>query len=128
MTHPSIVGARKMIERLKDREVEWEVEKASRDPFEPDVQEAWNATRSEPKLKTVRDLQVSTEEFEARIGALRDELVTMINDNVAALREELDALADGAGEEVGKMNRQLDKLEKALTNVGPRLVKSNDAA
>jgi hypothetical protein len=63
----------------------------------------------------VRDLQVGTEEFEARIAALRDELVTIINDNVAALREEIDLLADEAGSASGKQQRGRD----------PRLLQTN---
>jgi hypothetical protein len=131
--HPSTRRARELLNRLAVKEAAWEAERASRDPFEPDAQEAWQAAKDEPKLKTVRDFHVSTEDFEARISELRAELVSLIEDAIAAFRDELDEFADGVGEEVGKMNRQLDKLEEALSKfpnekLAPRLVKSNDAA
>jgi hypothetical protein len=127
MTHPSTARARELLNRLAVKEAAWEAEKASRDPFQLDAQEAWNATKHEPKLKTVRDFHVSTEDFETRLSELHAELVALIEDAIAAFREEVDALADGVGEEVGKLNHQVDQLEKALSDIPkapPRLVKT----
>jgi len=128
MTHPSNQRARELLNRLAVKEAAWAAEKASRHPDDPDAQLAWQATKPQPK---VRERQVSAEELDARLSQLRDELVSLIEQSVAAFQEELDALADGVGSETGKMQHQIGKLEKALTDIPKgniKLVKSNDAA
>jgi hypothetical protein len=127
--HPSIAKARAMIDRLSDKEVEWETENAMRDPD----QEYWQAP---PKVKLVRERQVSAEEADQMIQDLRDELTGLIEDAIANLRDELSAFsveaaataAEEAGAAIGKIAKRMDKVETNLTErFGPKLV-SKDAA
>jgi hypothetical protein len=127
MTHPSIQKAREMLARRHEQEAAHEV---------------WRAEHAD-ELSDARLEQLRAQRSERQ----RSELIYKTHDNgpppqvdlrsdlIEELREELKAYAleaagtaaEAAGEELGKLEARMAKIEKALIERGLRLLK-NDAA
>jgi hypothetical protein len=128
MTHPSILKARAMIDRLGTVEAEYAERVFARESGQLDAQQQWQRTRHSAisnyyhhdnnSPKTVRERQLSAEDADMMISDLRDELIAIIQDRIAELRDEFEAFAVDAAataaEEAGKL---MGEIESRMENV-----------